>query len=310
MRIMNDDINQSDAAGADDVRTALRALTSGLDTPTDALVAQGTSRGEQKRRRRLAIRVIAPLAVAAVVTPVALLASGTFSLPSPATAPEATAPRVTVLDPGTPPEEASTPTALAPGTDASSTASTDGGFDEPAPAPGGTFGITAEAGENVLGRWVQHLLQREVSTLETGPLAQAPDDPALLPDLRDAITSGNSASSRRFAVTVVDPDGNSLVVVDVSRPEEGLSFDAVLAEDGCNAGCTLTDAGRVEVSTESVGPERMTTVHFTARNGWNVLASSSNSDTVISLGGKATRPAPLLDGDQLTRLATWSGWGL
>lgn len=178
----------------------------------------------------------------------------------------------------------------------------------PTPVPDGSFGVALEAGETVLAQWVQHVLQREVSTVETGPLAQAPNDPEMPPELREAINSGNTATSRRFAVTVVDPGGNSLVVVDVSRPEEGLDFDAMLAEDGCNAGCTLTDAGRVEVSTESVEEERSTTVHFTSRSGWSVLAASYNSDAVVSLGATITRPTPLLDVDQLTQIATWSGW--
>ena len=296
MKTLHDLTTTDPTEDADDLRDALRTLSGGLHTPVPDLVAASTVRGRELRRRRTLVRMVAPLAVAAVAAPLAFVA--VHGVPLPQGDPQAErGATVTVLDPGRP-----APTTSANSATAASTATTPEAFPLPTPTGDATFPVGEEEELDVLLDWVSHLLGRQASgtRVQTARLATGSEAPPQA--LVDLIATGRSQDSYEVAIAVDDPGGASLVRVHVMSP------NASNATGPCESGCTDDTDGQLRTSSEDDGEQIHNTATLTTRDGWQVLATSSNADGVVSLGAKVTRSAPLLSVEQLTEMARWEGW--
>ena len=298
MKTLDDNLTTFDPTeDADDLRDALRTLSGGLHTPTPDLVAAGTVRGRELRRRRTLVRVVAPLAVAAMVTPLGFAATQGIPMPRGGDQTMEGA-RVTVLDPGRPAPSASADSATA----ATSTTVAPESFPLPTPTGDATFAVGQEEAPEVLLGWVSHLLGRQATgvRVQTARLASGSEAPPQA--LLDLIATGRSKNSYEVAIAVDDPGGASMVRVYVMSP------DAMNATGPCESGCTDDTDGQLRTSSEDDGEQIYNTATLTTRDGWQVLATSSNADGVVSLGAQVTRSAPLLSVEQLTEMARWEGW--
>lgn len=308
-------------ADDDDVRGAFRALTVGLETPVTDIVTEATGRGRTLKRRRTIVRVVAPLAVAAVVAPLALAASGSLSLPDLGSREGTVAgPSVTVLDPGTPvPEPAAAP---APTPEQSAEPDPNGeafpatSADNPAPASiepdataaapgaGGEFSFPVAQGDPVLQSALLDLFDIDATLTHVDMVDGVDDMPA---ELQYRLNHGDE-DRRVVSAQVDDGTGVGVIRVVVSKPETGWTWAQWIAEDGPCNDCVVDDDGALQTSTETATGETRNYGMWVTRDGHRVDVFSSTADGSLTMGGQITRQAPLLTTSQVGELAQWPGW--